>query len=36
MDLLNPKKTEFKHLDEKSRNIMKRTIAFLKRKERIN
>ncbi|UOG35056.1 acyl-CoA/acyl-ACP dehydrogenase [Leptospira noguchii] len=32
MDLLNPKKTEFKHLDEKSRNIMKRTIAFFEKK----
>ncbi|EMJ95433.1 acyl-CoA dehydrogenase family protein [Leptospira alstonii] len=32
MDLLNPKKTEFKHLDEKSGNIMKRTIAFFEKK----
>ncbi|MCG6168998.1 acyl-CoA/acyl-ACP dehydrogenase [Leptospira sp. FAT2] len=32
MDLLNPNKTEYKHLDEKSRNIMKRTIAFFEKK----
>ncbi|WP_061248156.1 acyl-CoA dehydrogenase family protein [Leptospira alstonii] len=32
MDLLNPKKTEFKHLDEKSGTIMKRTIAFFEKK----
>lgn len=32
MELLNPKKTEFTHLDEKSRNIMKRTIEFFEKK----
>ncbi|AOP35074.1 acyl-CoA dehydrogenase [Leptospira tipperaryensis] len=32
MELLNPKKTEFAHLDEKSRNIMKRTIEFFEKK----
>ncbi|TGK34542.1 acyl-CoA dehydrogenase [Leptospira gomenensis] len=32
MELLNPKTAEFKHLDEKSKNIMKRTIAFFEKR----
>lgn len=32
MKLLNPKKEKYEHLDEKSRNLMLKTIEFLRLK----